>query len=86
MPSSYRPVIDGNDNVIGFDTFSPTGVLVRRFNTEEEADAHCVDMDTPYRTVFEKAPEPEAEPAPAAEPTVEPEPATPSTPGAPEQS
>lgn len=54
MPSSYRPVIDGNDNVIAFDTFNASGQLVRRFATEEEADAACVKHDTPYKSKLSK--------------------------------
>lgn len=60
MPSSYRPVIDGNDNVIAFDTFNSSGQLVRRFATEEEADAACVEHDTPYKSQLGKSKTPGA--------------------------
>lgn len=48
MPAEHRPVIDGNDNVIGFDTFDADGKLIRRFNTEDEAIDFLVERDKPY--------------------------------------
>lgn len=64
MASSYRPAIDGHDNIIGYDTFSPTGTLVQRFNTEDEAVEFCIAMDTPFK---DPRPAAEVEPAPDAE-------------------
>lgn len=48
MLASHRPVIDGLDNVIGYDTFDADGKLVRRFNTEDEAIDFLVERDKPY--------------------------------------
>lgn len=48
MPSSYRPAIDGLDNVIGYDTLDVDGKLIRRFNTEDEAIDFLLERDKPF--------------------------------------
>lgn len=48
MPADFRPVLDGNENVVGFDTFDADGKLIRRFNTEDEAIDFLVERDKPF--------------------------------------
>lgn len=49
MLADHRPVLDGLDNVIGFDTFDADGKLIRRFNTEDEAIDYLLERDKPYK-------------------------------------